>query len=368
MPNEKLMDSTVAAAEGACAENAQVEGAANAAAPDAPAAEKVNLAPEIDMTATAIATQKLDSVERPGWLKVVAPAKVNLFLGIGARRDDGYHEATSVMHALNLHDLVYIRREEAALGAGLRVEATLEGRAGLVVPEIPSEQNIAHKAVVALAQKIGRAEDETVTVRIVKSIPHEAGLGGGSADAAAALVGAASLWGIDPYGAQVEEAARSLGADVAFFLRGGCGCYEGAGERFARALTPAKTSVVLVKPQGGVSTGEAYRVFDQGNFVADPAAFDALLQAERADDVSLLNNLAAASEAIMPELAEVRTWLAAQDGVAGVQDVLLCGSGSCTFALCASFSDAMRIVAEAQKRGWWSRATSLGSIRAAVVS
>ena len=62
MPNEKLMDSTAAAAKGACAENVQVEGAANVAAPDAPAAEKVNLVPEIDMTATAIATQKLDSV------------------------------------------------------------------------------------------------------------------------------------------------------------------------------------------------------------------------------------------------------------------------------------------------------------------
>lgn len=333
-----------------------------------PSVEKINLAPEIDMTATAIATQKLDSVERPGWLKVVAPAKVNLFLGIGERRDDGYHAATSVMHALNLHDLVYVRREEAAPGAGLRIEATLEGRAGLAVPEISSEQNIAHKAVAALARKTGRDQDETVTVRIVKNIPHEAGLGGGSSDAAAALVGVASLWGIDPYGAQVEEVARELGADVAFFLRGGCGCYDGAGERFVRALPPAKTSVVLVKPQGGVSTGAAYGAFDQGDFALDAAALDALERAEVAADVPLFNNLAGASEELMPELTEVRAWLAAQEGVASADGVLLCGSGSCMFALCASFSDAMRIVAEAQKRGWWSRATSLGSIRAAVVS
>ncbi len=327
-----------------------------------------DIVPEIDMTQTAIATQKLDSVERPGWLKVVAPAKVNLFLGIGVPRDDGYHEATNVMHALNLHDLVYVRREEAAFGAGLAIVATLEGRAGLAVPEISSEENIAHKAVATLAQKIGRAEDETVFVRIVKNIPFEAGLGGGSSDAAAALVGVAHLWGIDPYGPQVEEAACALGADVAFFLRGGCGCYDGVGERFVRALAPTKASIVLVKPRGGVSTGEAYRAFDQAGAPVEGSALEELSAITDADAVPLFNNLAAASESIEPELAEIRAWLSAQEGVAGDDSVLLCGSGSCTFALCASFSDAVRIVAEAQKRGWWSRATSFGSIRAAVVS
>lgn len=323
---------------------------------------------EIDMTATAIATQRLDSVDRPGWLKVVAPAKVNLVLGIGARREDGYHEATSVMHALNLHDMVYLRREPIAPGSGLQVVSTLEGRAGLQVPEIDSEQNLATKAVRALAQHVGYVADEQLTVRIVKNIPFQAGLGGGSSDAAAAIVGAATMWGLDPYGVDVELVAQGLGADVAFFLRGGCGFYNGVGERFVHSIAPAKSSIVLVKPQGGVSTSQAYGTFDEICQPVDGGVIDAASAASAAGDLALFNNLATASEALMPELAEIHSWLADQDGIANAGDVLLCGSGSCTFALCDSLAHAARIVAEAQKRGWWSRSTSLGSIRAAVIS
>lgn len=323
---------------------------------------------EIDMTATAIATQKLDSVDRPGWLKVVAPAKVNLFLGIGARREDGYHNAHTILHALNLHDVLYLRCEPAAPGAGLVVETTLEGRGGLEVPDIASEDNIATKAVRALAKQLGRNQDETLTARIVKNIPAQAGLGGGSTNAAAALVGAATLWGANPYGDEVEAAARETGADVAFFLHGGCGYFEGTGDTHLHDLQPSKASVVLVKPTGGVSTAEAYRAFDEGGAPVSEAACASAAAAASADDVALFNNLAAASEAIHPQLAEVREWLAAQPGVGGPHNVLLCGSGSCTFAKCESFASATALVAEAQKRGWWARATNFGSIRAAVVS
>jgi 4-diphosphocytidyl-2-C-methyl-D-erythritol kinase len=323
---------------------------------------------EIDMTATAIATQKLDSVDRPGWIKVVAPAKVNLYLNIGERRDDGYHQAESIFHALNLHDAVYVRTEFAAPGSGLRLTVTLEGRAGLEVPQIEQEQNVAYKAVLALAKLVGRNQDEALTVRIVKNIPAQAGLAGGSADAAAALVGVAKLWGIDPAGAQVEAAAQQLGSDVAFFLRGGCGCYTGKNDVFVRALTPSKASVVLVMPGGGVSTPEAYREFDKAPTAVSEEAVAAAESASSASEIKLANNLAPASERLKPELVEVREWLASQDGVSGADDVLLCGSGSCTFAVCESFAKASAIVAQAQMRGWWARATSFSSIRAAVIS
>ncbi len=322
-------------------------------------------APATDMTAAAIAMQKLDEPVRSGWVKVIAPAKVNLFLGIGSVREDGYHEASSVLHAMNLHDIVYLRREEQAPGSGLSVTVSVEGRAGLEVPNLESQQNIAYKAVHALSSKIGREADELVTVRIVKNIPFEAGLGGGSADAAASLVGAAKLWGIDPYGTSVEEVAQTLGSDVAFFLRGGCGYYEGTGELFVRSLTPAKTNVVLVKPQAGVSTALAYRTFDEAPCAIDEQAHQQARTSEHADGVTLFNNLAFASEKIMPELAEIRAWLLAQPGVS---QALLCGSGSTTFALCDSFGEACTIVSEASKRGWRARTTSLGSARAAVVS
>ena len=354
-----MTESIAAAQENAADQPTASQSAAASGVVDAAPASATN------MTAAAIALQKLDEPVRFGWVKVIAPAKVNLFLGIGPRRDDGYHEASSVLHAMNLHDVVYMRAQPQAPGSGLEVTASVEGRAGLAVPDLEPQQNIAYKAVRALAQRIDRAADELVTVRIVKNIPFQAGLGGGSADAAAALVGAAHLWGIDPYGAVVEEVAQTLGSDVAFFLRGGCGYYEGTGEVFVRSLAPAKTNVVLVKPDAGVSTAQAYNTFDE-----DPLAIDdeASLQArtsERADEVTLFNNLAFASEKLLPELTDIRQWLLDQPGVS---QALLCGSGSTTFALCDSFGEACRIVSEASKLGWWARATSLGSIRAAVVS
>ena len=87
--------------------------------------------------------------------------------------------------------------------------------------------------------------------------------------------------------------------------------------------------------------------------------------AVRADDVVPFNNLAAASEKLMPELADIRMWLF---GMEGASDALLCGSGSCTFALCDDFSTACKIASEAKRRGFWARTTSLSPARAALVS
>ena len=122
----------------------------------------------------------------------------------------------------------------------------------VVVPDLASDDNIASKAVRACAA-LGR-DDAGIEIRIEKNIPRKAGLGGGSSDAAAALVGAARLWGIDPNDPAIEQTARQLGSDVAFFLHGGCSCYEGTGDVFIRAVEPSKRSVALVKPEGGVST------------------------------------------------------------------------------------------------------------------
>ena len=184
-------------------------------------------------------------------------------------------------------------------------------------------------------------------------------------DAAAALVGAAQLWGIAPDDPAIIDAARALGADVAFFLRGGCAYLEGTGADFVHALEPSKQSVVLVKPEGGVSTAEAYRQFDANPTYAIDAQAAQVRNARTAADIRLFNNLAPAAEALLPELADIRAWLAKQPGA---QSVLLCGSGACTFATCEDFSSAATIAAAARKRGWWSRTTSLGSARVLAVS
>ena len=317
-----------------------------------------------DITADAVALQERDEFRVQGWLKIVSPAKVNLHLGIGARRSDGYHEAATVMQALNLHDVVYVRRKLPDAPEQGIPNVRMVSCGDVATPNLPSASNIAHKAVLALAQLVG-CDDAGLEVRIEKSIPAQGGLGGGSSNAAAALVGAASLWGLSPDDPAIEQAARSLGSDVAFFLHGGCSYYEGTGEVFVHALQPSKQAVVLVKPEGGVSTAEAYRTFD-----ADPVPIpDEVAQAARsaasADEVALFNNLAPASEALMPKLGEVRQWLNSQPGVRGA---LLCGSGATTFAVCEDFSCACAVVAEARRRGLWARSTSFGSLRAMQVA
>ena len=317
-----------------------------------------------DITADAMAIQEKDAFREQGWLKIIAPAKMNLHLGIGARREDGYHDAVTVMHAINLHDTVYARRLPPDADSGNGPVIRMVACGDVSVPDIPSESNIASKAIRALAGEIGTS-DIGIEVRIEKNVPAEGGLGGGSSDAAATLLAAASLWGVAADDAAVERAAQKLGSDVAFFLHGGCSLYEGTGEVFVRSLAPSKKAVALVKPNAGVSTAEAYRAFD-----ADPVAIpldiaENAQQAETADQVTLFNNLAPASEGLLPELAHVRAWLREQQGV---QDALLCGSGATTFAVCDSFSAACSVVASARKLGYWARTTSFGSIRATLVS
>ena len=229
---------------------------------------------------------------------------------------------------------------------------------------VASEDNIAYKAVDLLARKIAHVGDELISVRIEKHIPHEAGLGGGSSDAAAALIGAAKLWGVDPESPEVLEAASELGADVAFFLHGGCTCLTGTGEVFHHALEPMRKTVVLVKPEEGVSTSAAYAAFDESPVTIDPEAHVRALEASRAEEVPLCNNLTAASESLMPELAEMLGWIAAQDGV---ENSLMSGSGSSAFAICTTFDDACRIVAAARNRGWWARATAFSSAKVSAI-
>ena len=304
-------------------------------------------------------------------IKVIAPAKVNLHLGIGAAQPDGYHAATSVLHAVSLHDTLTMRFEEAAPGAGLAVQVRCQGAPGIEAPEIASEDNIAHKAIVALAQALGRTADESVTVDILKAIPHAAGLGGGSSDAAAALAGAAQAWGVDALSDQVVKVAAGLGADVPFFLYGGCVCMTGRGDVFDHELAPMRKPLVLVRPDAGVSTAAAYKAFDECGTPESAEETQAACAAQSAEDLPLFNNLAVASEQVLPQLANMRAWLEAQPGVerdaAGKPEVLLSGSGSASFAVCESMDAAYALVAAAKLQGWWARSCSFAPIGARVL-
>ena len=320
-----------------------------------------NMSKTSSITVDAAALQERDEFRPEGWVKAISPAKVNLHLAIGERRPDGYHSAATIMHALNLHDIVYMRRS-------LEPEAkcTIVPLGDIELPPIPLQENLAFKAITKLAEALSLPANATqVDIRIEKNIPAQAGLGGGSSNAAAALLGFAALSGIDTKDPAIEAVARSLGADCAFFLHGGCSYLEGTGDTFVHDLAPSKRCVALVKPDGGVSTAEAYRRFDNQPEYATAELAQQVSCAQSADDVALFNNLAPAAESLMPELATVRSWLADRPET---DDALLCGSGATTFAPCRDFNGACEVVAAAREHGWWARVTSFSSIRAAVLS
>ena len=240
----------------------------------------------VDLVATAQAVQQAgDAWRRPGTVKLVAPAKVNLFLGIGSRREDGYHEAVSILHAIALHDVLYLRRATAPADSGdeavalagpahnISVRVECIAREGLAPLSVAASENIVFRAIDALAHEVGRTEPDFLEVRLEKHIPHQAGLGGGSSDAAAALLGAARLWGMALDDPVLERVAHRLGSDVAFFLHGGCAYFDATGERFDHALEPMKRSLVLVRPVKGVSRQRRTACSTKLRFPSTKAAF-----------------------------------------------------------------------------------------------
>ncbi|MGH3171023.1 MAG: 4-(cytidine 5'-diphospho)-2-C-methyl-D-erythritol kinase, partial [Trebonia sp.] len=192
-------------------------------------------------------------------VSVRVPAKINLQLAVGPLRPDGYHDLVTVFHAISLSDEVTIETAEAD-----SVTVTGEG-AG----QVPADRdNLALKAVSALRavtalRGIRIPEFAGVTVAIRKRIPVAAGLAGGSADAAAALVACNELWQAGLSQAELAEVAAGIGSDVAFALVGGTSVGRGRGERLTPALVAGQYHWVLAFAAGGLSTADVYRACDR---------------------------------------------------------------------------------------------------------
>lgn len=281
-------------------------------------------------------------------LTLTAPAKINLYLGVHIERDDrGYHKVDSLMAAVGLADTVTVAPAQ---------ELTVQ-----TVPasDFPMQKNTAYRAAVAMAEHYGR--EANVCVTIEKHIPLCAGLGGPSTDAAAVIIALAELWGIDRTDPALDDIARSIGADVPFFLHASPAFYVGGGDVLATEYPalPA-TPVVLVKPrEASVSTVEAYRRFDETPVPAEkPGAIASALRSGDAETAYALvhNNLGVISAQMEPQIQVVLDWLRTQDGTVAVD---VCGSGACSFAICDTAVTAANLAALAQQNGWWSCATEL---------
>lgn len=269
---------------------------------------------------------------------VRVPAKLNLQLAVGPPRGDGYHHLVTVFHAVSLFD------EVTVVSAGQDgIAVTGEG-----ADRVPADgDNLALRAVAALrAAMTGAAAGRAgVHVTIAKRIPVAAGLAGGSADAAAALVACNELWRAGLSQAQLVEVAARVGSDVAFALLGGTAVGRGRGERLSPALAPATPyHWVLAFADGHLSTPEVYATLDRlrAAEAAEPDLDAALMSALRSGDARLLgralsNDLQQAAVTLFPAL---RKTLAAGLEL-GALGALVAGSGPTCVFLAASANRAL---------------------------
>lgn len=308
---------------------------------------------------------RLEGLPMKNVTKIISPAKVNLVLAVGEKQESGFHEVQTIMHSLALHDTLSMRRfDDEGSGEGIQVMLKCESSFTIDPLLIKAEENIAYKAVVELAKALGRTQDETIEMILNKVIPAEAGLGGGSSNAAAALVGAATLWGVGVEDERVQEVASRLGADVSFFLKGGCARLSGKGDVFEAQLEPRSGFVLLVRPDAGVSTGKAYAAFDEDPVLPSSEYLSSIATLDAAADVSLYNNLEKAACSVTPVVAQVLEWGRA---AAGEENVVLCGSGSAVCCIFDSYQAACEASVEARKHEWWTRVTSFSPLGAAIV-
>lgn len=308
---------------------------------------------------------RLEGLPMKNVTKIISPAKVNLVLAVGEKQESGFHEVQTIMHSLALHDTLSMRRfDDEGSGEGLQVMLKCESSFTIDPLLIKAEDNIAYKAVVELAKALGRTQDETIEMVLNKVIPAEAGLGGGSSNAAAALVGAATLWGVGVEDERVQEVASRLGADVSFFLKGGCARLSGKGDVFEAQLEPRSSFVLLVRPDAGVSTGKAYAAFDEDPVLPGSGYLSSIAALDAAADVLLYNNLEKAACSVTPVVAEVLEWGRA---TAGKENVVLCGSGSAVCCIFDGYQAACEASVEARKHEWWTRVTSFSPLGAAIV-
>ncbi len=275
----------------------------------------------------------------PTPLTVRAPAKVNLHLGVGDVRPDGFHELVTVFQALSLHDDVTLTQADE-----LTLHVTGEG-----AREVPTDPtNLAARAVVALAERYGR--DPNLRIEIAKGIPVAGGMAGGSADAAAALLGTATLWGLEIGRDELDEVAATLGSDVTFSLHGHTALGTGRGERLIPALARGEFHWTLALAREGLSTPAVYRELDRLREAGDPPRAgdpDELLAAVASGDPHrlaplLVNDLQAAALSLQPGLR--RTLRAGME--AGALAGIVSGSGPTCAFLCASADDAVDVGTE----------------------
>ncbi|MCH7656432.1 MAG: 4-(cytidine 5'-diphospho)-2-C-methyl-D-erythritol kinase [Chloroflexi bacterium] len=270
-------------------------------------------------------------------IRLRAPAKVNLSFEVLGRRADGYHEVRTVLAAVDIADEIELRE---AGGLSLTVEP--EGAA-------PVEDNLVLRAAALLRDVAPAGAGAAIVLR--KRIPVAAGLGGGSSDAAGALLGLRHLWEIDLSDDALARLAARLGSDVPFFLRGGTALAAGRGEELTPLPQPVERFVVVVVPEEAAAgkTERMYGMLGPQHF-SDGAPTGEVARRLRAGE-ALGGALYNAFEAVAPAAYPSYEGLRAAFADAGAS-ALLSGSGPAMFALAAGETEAEALRERLAERGY----------------
>ena len=273
-------------------------------------------------------------------LTLHTPAKVNLTLEILARRPDGFHELETLMLAVSVCDtLVFEPTDDSELVVRCQWATGLLAQSAEIWQPLPAtNDNLVWKALERLRGASGITRGARVDV--IKRIPAQAGLGGASADAAAALLAANTAWQLHWPIARLAEVAAQLGSDVPFFLTGGAAVCRGRGEQIEVVRAP-RCSLVIVRPPVGMSTPAVYKRCQPSS--ARNAASNMLRDFARGDSAAaaraLHNGLQQPAEELSPWIGKLRRAFEST-GCLGHQ---MSGSGSSYFGLCWHAGQAKRI-------------------------
>ncbi len=287
-----------------------------------------------------------------------SPAKINLYLRILGKRTDGYHEIETLMLPLDFGDEITLRPHEHAL------ELECDN------PSLPTDDtNLALRAAKRLVERCGVKQGAKIA--LTKRTPLAAGLGGGSSNAAAVLLGLKQLWGLQVNDSIFHELAAGMGSDINFFLAGGAALCRGRGERIDAIPCKLSASVLLVNPGFGISTKWAYEAWTKtaagSRLTVSPSQVSLLPRALAQDDLAgvsrcLFNSLEAPSIRKFPVLELIKN--AMRDN--GASGALMSGSGATVFGLFADPKAAERSALSVREQfgpSMWTKVTRFASAR-----
>lgn len=263
-------------------------------------------------------------------LKIIARSKINLFLNILDRRADGYHNIETILQSVSLADYLTLTPTEEETAIVYKN-----------APVTDFQDDLVAKAAQLVREETGLILETLIEVE--KQTPVAAGLGGGSADAAATLVGLNHLYNLDLGRASLMEMAEKIGSDVPFFISGGTQLAEGRGEKLTKLDSTPDCWIVVATPSFEISTSKAYADFDRlGNpLKKDPADLIEALKEENLKTISsrLFNAFEAQAVQEFPQISKLKE----KALKAGALGTLMSGSGPSVFTLSFSKEESERI-------------------------